>query len=131
MEDGSSLPTSEKAAEGREGEAGSRRNRRAHTANGRFIVLAALLLLPPSLTAQNIVFEDVTQIAGIDFTHNNGATGNKYLPETVGAGAAFIDTTATGFPTSSLPMERTGLETPAQVRPRGSTETTGMGRLRM
>ena len=89
---------SAEAADGRAGKAGSRRNRRAHTAHGPIIVVAALLLLPPSLTAQNIVFEDVTQIAGIDFTHNNGATGNKYLPETVGAGAAFIDYNGDRFP---------------------------------
>ena len=29
--------------------------------------------------------------AGIRFKHNNGAFGKKYLPETIGAGCAFID----------------------------------------
>ena len=29
--------------------------------------------------------------AGITFTHNNGAFGKKFLPETLGAGAAFLD----------------------------------------
>ncbi len=38
-----------------------------------------------------IQFVDITQKAGIQFTHNNGATGKKYLPETLGAGAAFLD----------------------------------------
>ncbi|MBI3281236.1 MAG: VCBS repeat-containing protein, partial [Acidobacteria bacterium] len=35
--------------------------------------------------------EDVTARAGIRFTHNSGAFGRKYLPETLGPGCAFID----------------------------------------
>jgi hypothetical protein len=38
-----------------------------------------------------IVFTDVTAQAGIKFTHNSGAFGKKYLPETVGSGCAFLD----------------------------------------
>jgi hypothetical protein len=38
-----------------------------------------------------IQFIDVTAQAGIHFKHNSGAFGKKYLPETVGAGCAFID----------------------------------------
>jgi hypothetical protein len=34
---------------------------------------------------------DVTVKAGITFKHNNGAFGGKYLPETMGSGAAFLD----------------------------------------
>src|SRR5437773_12292001 len=34
---------------------------------------------------------DATQAAGIDFRHNSGAFGEKYLPETLGAGCAFFD----------------------------------------
>ncbi len=34
---------------------------------------------------------DVTRSAGIHYTHNNGAFGSKYLPETLGPGCAFID----------------------------------------
>ena len=34
---------------------------------------------------------DVTRAAGITFTHNNGAFGKKYLPETLGSGAIFFD----------------------------------------
>ena len=30
-------------------------------------------------------------LVGIRFTHNNGAFGRKYLPETLGSGAAFLD----------------------------------------
>jgi hypothetical protein len=38
-----------------------------------------------------IEFTDVTAQAGIRFKHNSGAFGKKYLPETLGAGCAFID----------------------------------------
>ncbi len=38
-----------------------------------------------------VQFRDITQAAGIHFTHNNGAFGKKYLPETMGPGVAFID----------------------------------------
>src|SRR3712207_2559727 len=38
-----------------------------------------------------IEFTDVTAEAGIRFRHNSGAFGKKYLPETIGAGAAFLD----------------------------------------
>jgi hypothetical protein len=34
---------------------------------------------------------DITAKAGISFTHNNGAFGGKYLPETLGSGVAFLD----------------------------------------
>ena len=34
---------------------------------------------------------DVTRAAGIDFVHNSGAFGKKYLPETLGPGCAFLD----------------------------------------
>ncbi len=36
-------------------------------------------------------FVDVTSSAGIQFQHNGGAFGGKYLPETLGSGCAFLD----------------------------------------
>ncbi len=36
-------------------------------------------------------FTDVTASAGIDFVHENGATGEKLLPETMGPGCAVFD----------------------------------------
>lgn len=36
-------------------------------------------------------FADITKAAGIDFVHENGATGEKLLPETMGSGCAFLD----------------------------------------
>jgi enediyne biosynthesis protein E4 len=41
---------------------------------------------------------DVTGSAGINFHHNSGAFGGKFLPETLGAGCAFIDYDADGWP---------------------------------
>jgi hypothetical protein len=38
-----------------------------------------------------IPFTDVTQDAGIDFVHVNGAYGDKLLPETMGGGCALFD----------------------------------------
>ncbi len=38
-----------------------------------------------------VEFSDVTEAAGLRFRHTSGAAGKKYLPETMGAGAAFID----------------------------------------
>ncbi|HEX8708681.1 MAG TPA: CRTAC1 family protein [Pyrinomonadaceae bacterium] len=38
-----------------------------------------------------IEFTDITVQAGIRFKHNSGAFGKKYLPETLGAGCAFLD----------------------------------------
>jgi hypothetical protein len=36
-------------------------------------------------------FTDVTSLAGIQFQHNGGAFGGKFLPETLGSGGAFLD----------------------------------------
>lgn len=43
-------------------------------------------------------FEDVTESAGIQFRHNNGAAGEKLLPETMGSGVAFLDFDGDGDP---------------------------------
>jgi len=40
---------------------------------------------------------DVTRAAGIDFRHNSGAFGAKYLPETMGPGCAFLDYDGDGW----------------------------------
>ena len=59
-----------------------------------------LLLIASSLfaRAQTITFRDITVEAGIRFTHNNGAFGKKWLPETMGPGCAFIDYDNDGWP---------------------------------
>jgi hypothetical protein len=43
------------------------------------------------------VFSDATKAAGIQFTHDSGAFGKKYLPETMGAGGAFLDADNDGW----------------------------------
>jgi len=58
-------------------------------------VLCVLAALPASA---QITFRDITAQAGIHFTHNNGAFGKKYLPETMGPGCAFIDYDNDGWP---------------------------------
>src|SRR5438128_383732 len=45
----------------------------------------------------SVQFVDVTQSAGIHFVHNNGAFGKKYLPETLGSGALFLDVDGDGW----------------------------------
>jgi len=56
------------------------------------VSVALWLLFCSNLSAaQKITFHDVTAQAGIQFKHNNGAFGRKYLPETMGPGCAFLD----------------------------------------
>jgi enediyne biosynthesis protein E4 len=55
------------------------------------LLLAPLVLVAQSQTGSGIVFTDVTAAAGIRFKHTSGAFGKKYLPETTGAGCAFLD----------------------------------------
>jgi hypothetical protein len=43
-------------------------------------------------------FTDITAAAGITFVHNNGAYGEKLLPETMGGGVAFFDFDNDGDP---------------------------------
>ncbi len=45
----------------------------------------------PAAAIAGIHFDDITRAAGIHFTQNTGAFGKKYLPETMGPGAAFLD----------------------------------------
>lgn len=45
----------------------------------------------PPAAAPAVKFVDITQSAGIDFVHENGAYGDKLLPETMGGGGGFLD----------------------------------------
>lgn len=44
----------------------------------------------------DVKFTDVTDTSGIEFRHFTGATGERYMPETMGAGCAFLDYDADG-----------------------------------
>ena len=57
--------------------------------------LSAVRDLPP-LEIPALPFVDITEVAGIDFVHQNGAAGEKLLPETMGGGGAFFDFDADG-----------------------------------
>src|ERR1041384_1148367 len=65
-------------------------------------LISVTMTLPRTANASSddstITFEDVTQRAGIDFIHNNGSFGKKYLPETMGPGVGFIDYDNDGWP---------------------------------
>jgi hypothetical protein len=58
-------------------------------------VAAGLGVQPKS--AAGVRLTDVTAAAGLKFRHNNGAYGGKLLPETLGAGCAFLDYDADGW----------------------------------
>ena len=64
-------------------------------------LLVFVLTFGPEARAQlpvpSIHFRDITQAAGLRFVHNSGAFGKKYLPETMGAGAAFLDYDGDGW----------------------------------
>ena len=64
--------------------------------NTRLLIIC-LLCLSPVLEAATIQFVDVTEKAGINFRHVNGAEGAYRLPETLGAGGAFFDADNDGF----------------------------------
>ena len=58
------------------------------------VFVVASLRMP---LAAGITFTDVTRPAGISFVHNSGRAGKKYLPETMGAGCAFVDLDGDGW----------------------------------
>lgn len=45
----------------------------------------------PALEIPEVRFTEITDTAGIDFVHENGAEGEKLLPETMGGGGGFFD----------------------------------------
>ncbi len=50
-----------------------------------------------SPTAPGFRLVDVSASAGLQFRHNSGAFGGKFLPETLGAGCAFLDYDGDGW----------------------------------
>jgi len=62
------------------------------------VPLWLVVFLAATSNAQIVSFHDITAQAGIHFTHNNGAFGKKWLPETMGPGCGFIDYDNDGYP---------------------------------
>jgi enediyne biosynthesis protein E4 len=69
---------------------------RAVRAGAILAPVAALLLGAALRAASGVSLTDVTAAAGVGLTHANGAAGKKYLPETMGSGAAFVDVDGDG-----------------------------------
>src|ERR1700676_5222314 len=59
--------------------------------------LDVLATPPASPSPAGFRLVDVTAGAGVQFRHNSGAYGGKLLPETLGAGCAFLDYDADGW----------------------------------
>ena len=57
----------------------------------RELLLGTPALLGAAPASVGFELRDVTASAGLDFRHNSGAFGEKYLPETMGSGCAFLD----------------------------------------
>jgi enediyne biosynthesis protein E4 len=55
------------------------------------LIACALLALFIDTSGPDVHFADVTRAAGIGFAHQNSATSNKYLLETMGGGVALLD----------------------------------------
>ncbi|MGD1070519.1 MAG: CRTAC1 family protein [Bryobacteraceae bacterium] len=60
-------------------------------------VTAAIVVIAAPPPGSSVRFTDVTARAGIRFVHNAGKSGKKYLPETLGSGAAFFDADGDGW----------------------------------
>ena len=100
-----------------------------------FLCLLCLSVVGAQPNAQ---FVDVTALAGIGFNHHSGATGNKYLPETLGAGVVILDVDADGWQdllfinSTDLPSTETSQTTAALYRNNGDgtfadiTNTSGL-----
>ncbi len=54
-------------------------------------LLRALGAAGGTMATPGFRFVDMTSSAGIQFQHNSGAFGGKFLPETLGSGCAFLD----------------------------------------
>src|SRR3989442_684924 len=67
---------------------------------GRLLAALAILAAGAILSgadAPGPQFTDVTAKANVAFTHVNGASPDKHLPETIGSGAAFVDLDGDGW----------------------------------
>ncbi len=65
---------------------------------GGFPLKGPAIFLLAAMAHGAVRFNDVTAEAGIRFSHNSGRSGKKYLPETMGSGAAFFDADGDDWP---------------------------------
>lgn len=75
---------------------------------------------PTVATPPDVLFTDVTEAAGVEFRHVNGAYGERLMPESIGSGLAFLDYDNDGdqdlfLVNSSYWPGHEGTETPRQV----------------
>ena len=61
------------------------------------IAIPLVFSFPLFSSAPPLRFTDVTSAAGIQFKHNSGRAGKKWLPETLGSGCAFFDANGDGW----------------------------------
>lgn len=63
----------------------------------RLLLLTCIVTM---LSAQQppVRFLEVTKAAGLNFVHNSGRAGKRWLPETMGSGVAWFDADADGWP---------------------------------
>lgn len=78
---------------------------------------SAASLSKPSTSVQ---FTDITTAAGLKFKNNNGAFGERWMPETVGSGAAFIDYDGDGYQDLYLANGRDWTDTEIDAYKRGN-----------
>src|SRR5664279_3794475 len=69
----------------------------------RALIVAALLAVPcaqrwAASSEPRVQFVNVAREAGITFKHENGASKEKLMPETIGSGVAWIDFDNDGLP---------------------------------
>ena len=77
----------------------------------------ALFAQAPPQASPGFRLTDVTAGSGLQFLHNGGGYGGKLLPETLGAGCAFIDFDADGWPDILLVN---GMDWPGHKRQRST-----------
>ena len=63
----------------------------------------------PDALIPEVRFTDITSLAGIDFVHTNGASGDKLLPEAMGGGVAFLGDGPWGSAAAGVPAYPTQL----------------------
>jgi hypothetical protein len=87
--------------------------------------LAAVFAAVALRAAGPVAFTDATAQAGIRFTHNNGAFGQKYLPETIGSGVLFFDADGDGWQDVLLVNGKNWPASASAPLRRGGPGTTG------